>query len=742
MAAVRVIMHWLLLPYIVTAVTGNIVVRPNVGVLFVPTPAPQTAILHWHHTFALSLNLSVSSNSSTEGFKDTISCPNGTSICPNLLALANLQHETTARITDQLLLTKDQIIHLMSLPATKRMRRGWFNIIGKGAKSLFGLATEDDVKILKLHIAKLQNMLQNGNHNRIVDIKQLHSFQLKASDRMDKLATHLTTVDDVLINMTRQFTHLRQYANQYINLQNTVIRHQNVLGEIINFVSWNSNSKLQLISLIETYNIFQALLHDIPHLIQGKLTPNIISPIILDQLLSTIDHELLNTNSNLQVACDSTYFYENIDTVVTTLHDNMIYLKLKIPVVTKFRQFSFFHVEILPVPVHSEQDSYTIVKNMAPFLLLSADNHTFLELTSNEFANLFNSYHPRTFVPELVNSNSCVLNVFFDIHDSIAHTCKIDLLHDPLLPQNFLHLLSPNEFLIYAPLLQWTISCPDSPDKSVIHKGLFVIKLPCKCQLTSADSLFTAVDMQCVSTQQVIQYSVNWFVYTALYRSAVPHELHPSVLHDQPINFQIPQFLLNSSKLRSLEKQDNISNKHALELFNISTSETDSMTLTDWLMLTDSSSYSIIVAGVMAVINLALIPVIIYLYRKFNALQQLVMASAASLKSTEALQLTLPPLGSTTTICPPVLLPKINFSLILLICAILVGVALFLLRHKCRSLCRSSSLATNSIPLQKIPDQVPSSIYPSLDNCAPVNNCPSAPIDISPKIPSISLNFQ
>ena len=121
MAAVRVIMHWLLLPYIVTAVTGNIVVRPNVGVLFVPTPAPQTAILHWHHTFALSLNLSVSSNSSTEGFKDTISCPNGTSICPNLLALANLQHETTARITDQLLLTKDQIIHLMSLPATKRV---------------------------------------------------------------------------------------------------------------------------------------------------------------------------------------------------------------------------------------------------------------------------------------------------------------------------------------------------------------------------------------------------------------------------------------------------------------------------------------------------------------------------------------------------------------------------------------------------------------------------------------------
>ena len=187
MAAVRVIVLWLLLVYLVTSVTGNIVVRPNVGVLFVPAPAPRPAVLHWRHTFAIPLNLSVSDNTT-----NTLACPDSTSICSNLLAMANLHHATSVRVARQLLSTKDQIVALMSSPKTNRMKRGWLNIVGKGAKSLFGLATEEDINIIKHHIVKLQSIVKNGNSNRVSDIKQLHSFQLKASDRMDKLANHLT----------------------------------------------------------------------------------------------------------------------------------------------------------------------------------------------------------------------------------------------------------------------------------------------------------------------------------------------------------------------------------------------------------------------------------------------------------------------------------------------------------------------------------------------------------------------
>jgi hypothetical protein len=721
-----------------TAVTGNIVVRPNVGVLFIPTPAPQTSVLHWRHTFAIPLHLPILNNT-----VDTIACPNNTSICPHLLALANLQHEASARITDQLISAKDQIIALMSSTSASRMKRGWLNVIGKGAKSLFGLATEEDVHTLKSHIAKLQHMIKNGDNNRIADIKQLHSFQLKASDRMDRLSNHLATVDDVLINITQQFNNLHEYSKQYFNLREMVIRHQDILGETINFVSWNSNSKLQLISLIETFNIFQAFLHDIPHLIKGKLTPNIISPIILNQLLSTIDQELMNMNFNLQVACDSTYFYEYSHSVVTTLHDNTIFLKLKVPITTHFKEFSLFRVDILPVPVHSEQDTYTLVKNVAQFLLLSSNNHTFLELSANDLIGFQDIGSPRTFVPHLVTSETCLLNIFFDLHEGISKTCQIDLLHDPRLPQNFVHTIRPNEFLIYAPTLQWTVSCPTKLDKTIRHKGLFSVTLQCQCTLKSADSMFTAVDMQCLRGQHVVEYSVNWFVYTALYKSAIPHQLHPSVLHEHPINFQIPSLLINTSKLRNLEKLDRISNKHTLELFNISNTKLDSMPLSEWFTVMDTSSSSVIIASVMAVVNLALIFTVIYLFRKVNNLQCLIMATGATLKSTEALQFTLPPSMPTTTICPPAaVLSQVNLGLILLICTILLGAFLFLQRRRCQLLCPSfcrpsyklPSADPNSIPLTNLSDPPVSPLYPSLDPTAPQQNSRPAP--------SISVNIQ
>jgi hypothetical protein len=616
----------------------------------------------------------------------------------------------------------------MSHTSTKRMKRGWLNIIGQGAKSLFGLATEKDVSVLKHHIAKLQNMMKNGDKNRIADIKQLHSFQLKASDRMDKLANHLATIDDVLINMTQQFDNLHQYSKQYFHLRQMVIELQNIIGETINFVSWNSNSKLQLISLIETYNIFQSLLHDIPHLIKGKLTPNILSPILVDQLLSTIDQELMHMNFHLQVACDSTYFYENTNTVVTTLHDNIIFIKLKIPIATHFQEFSLFRVETLPVPVHANQDTYTLVANISPFLLLSSDNRTFLELSANELSYLQDVHYPRTIVPQFVNSGNCLLNIFFDKHDSISATCRIDLLHDPPFPQNFVLSLRPNFFLIYAPQLEWTVSCPTKLDKTLHHKGLFSIQLECQCTLTSADSLFTAVDMQCTKGSQVIEYSVNWFVYTALYKSAIPQELHPSVLQKHPINFELPSVLINTSKLRNLEKQDQISNKHTLELFNISSTQSDSFTFSDYLSFSDSSSYSIIITSILAIVNIILLIAVIYLYRKFSMLHALVI-TANSIKPTEALQLTLPPTIPTTTVCPPPILSHINLGFILLICTFLAGAILFFVRRYCRSVCCCPSPSSDPT----VPDPPVAPIYPSLDPTAPNSN--SAPVN------SIALNF-
>ena len=141
---------------------SSFVVRPNVGAVFVPQPMPPAAMLHWHHTLALPLRIPPF-QSETYQMIDCLS--NVTDPCYALQNLQNLYFNTTERVYDQLTFTKDQIVNLISSKEPNRQERGWFDIIGKGAKSLFGLATENDVKILKNHIARLRSMVKDNNND-------------------------------------------------------------------------------------------------------------------------------------------------------------------------------------------------------------------------------------------------------------------------------------------------------------------------------------------------------------------------------------------------------------------------------------------------------------------------------------------------------------------------------------------------------------------------------------------------
>ena len=312
---------------------SSLIVRPNVGVILMPQEVPQTATLHWHHTFAIPLSVTAGLN-----VTDPIHCSHFTPTCQSFITLQNSMYEAYNRMTNQLNSTKNEIVALMSHSQTDRNKRGWLNIIGKGAKSLFGVATEEDVNILKQHISKLQKMMTTNDKDRITDVKQLHSFQIQASDRMDHLAKHLTSIDDVLINISKEIRKITIPPNYQDKL----------LRKAINIISWNSNSTVQLLALAELTQTFTSLLHDIPHLIEGKLTSNIVFPSTLDEVLQTIDREMRTMNYHFQPACDSAYFYKHKHAVISTLQHDHIFIKLKVPLLVPLLWWVFCYFGKLP----------------------------------------------------------------------------------------------------------------------------------------------------------------------------------------------------------------------------------------------------------------------------------------------------------------------------------------------------------------------------------------------------------
>ena len=167
-------------------------------------------------------------------------------------------------------------------------------------------------------------------------------------------------------------------------------------------------------------------------------------------------------------------------------------------------------------------------------------------------------------ITHLITPNNCLLNIFFNALDLISQHCNLDLLHKPTFPHSFVYALQSNEYLIYSPKTNWTVSCPSNLDKSLTNMGSLTVSLQCRCQLNSASNLFTAVDLQCLeAAQSEYKYSANWFLYETLYQQARPEHLNPSVLHTDPVDFQLPSLLVDVAKLRRLEKSDETSNRHA-----------------------------------------------------------------------------------------------------------------------------------------------------------------------------------
>ena len=60
-------------------------------------------------------------------------------------------------------------------------------------------------------------------------------------------------------------------------------------------------------------------------------------------------------------------FYSNSCTTMTTLHDDIIYLKLKIPISANANKFSFYTIDELPVPVKGNEMDISLMSHINPF---------------------------------------------------------------------------------------------------------------------------------------------------------------------------------------------------------------------------------------------------------------------------------------------------------------------------------------------------------------------------------------
>ena len=70
-----------------------------------------------------------------------------------------------------------------------RQKRGWLNALGTVAKTVKGLATEEDIKVISQHVQQLGSLIQNNENRRRIVLTNMRSYEVASNRRME--TTHL-----------------------------------------------------------------------------------------------------------------------------------------------------------------------------------------------------------------------------------------------------------------------------------------------------------------------------------------------------------------------------------------------------------------------------------------------------------------------------------------------------------------------------------------------------------------------
>ena len=525
-------------------------------------------------------------------------------------------------------------------PLKPRNRRGWFNLLGNIAKKVMGVATESDLKVLQKHISNLMVLIKKDKYERVQDVTKLHSYEVKADLRMNRLQSHLAKLDQTLTQMTDEISTLQTYAHLAESLAQQVRWNSDFINKTSKIINWLHNYNVNVHTLSQIKMAAVAQLGDIDQLIRGRLSVNLIEPHYLRSILASVNQALKQQSSNLFVKPDITTYYKFDNMVISSHDEHFLYIKIKIPVSSPTTEFSLYKIDTVPVPTSVNNTIYTLMQGYQQWLAISRDGQAYLELTEPQAFQIKAVLNQRNFLATMAHNESCVLNLFFGNTRGILSTCRHTLIKNPVHTLEFVYTLPHQGYLIYTPARSWTLSCsnssklprPASNTTDIIHKGLFTIHIQCGCKLTSQSTELLPESTSCPANRSLTLYSANYLVYYKLYRHTIPLQLTIDDPTTDLVNFQLPPLIHQRLNFTDLEMKDGMmdSDKTDLDNFNAMTSTNNlDWTFQDWQIGPQGDTLLATSGGVLFALQIISTIIIIYLYRRQVAMDVLLTSVAA-----------------------------------------------------------------------------------------------------------------
>ena len=309
------------------------VIRENYGVTFHKKGLLDNSHSVWHQTFIISLS------------KDQVPMP--VLYCSNLPYIDHQEHyvqqlcpaiqaynDRHYRLLKDIHTSQYNIEHMLG-NLSSRSKRAPFEFLGRIAKSLFGVSTEQDTKILQSHIEQIGKLSQTNFDQITTFADNLQSFIIK-SDKSTKLLERAIKLNHQTINVTQQL--ISQQMDSAIH-------------DIVNMINILHTYGSQYVDiLVDIRSMLQQQEQAIQSLLQGYLPYLFVPP---DELVQTLQEiaETLPTYGSFKISHSEIGYYYHLNDITYQQVDNKLYIKIKIPLKTTTTSFTLYRINSVPIPL-------------------------------------------------------------------------------------------------------------------------------------------------------------------------------------------------------------------------------------------------------------------------------------------------------------------------------------------------------------------------------------------------------
>ena len=306
-------------------------------------------------------------------------------------------------------------------------------------------------------------------------------------------------------------------------------------------------------ALVEEYtNILTAM----EILVSGFLPSYFIEHNTFAYVLHTIKADLLQSGTKLQLIHDKPAFYYSGGTFTYTVHNNMLFIQVQLPL-TAFREsFHIYEIQTYPLPLQNGQKHMMILDKMPKAWALSEAQTYHYELSQQQFADLdIHHYSKIQKIFSYTQTSNCLMALWSDNRDIVDKLCQYTVTPQGL-KSGIYHLAQSTYVMI--DVKEYTLSCINDTITHFTGCDSCTISLPKECSFSDGKRYIPRSLTETKHARRTgLQHITNLGLLLKFFDNSSLERIRGDTLLPSPPKLSMPDFKFYKHELENtFAKQD------------------------------------------------------------------------------------------------------------------------------------------------------------------------------------------